>query len=204
MMRHLAEDRPSAANEPLADQFADAILYLRRFARSLTHNTDSANDLLQDTLAKGWAARGQFVAGTNFRAWMSTIMRHRFLDDCRRKKELSLFDEDAGNPTAKVTGPAQDAAIEFEEMAGAYWQLAPNHRQVLMLVGALGLQYEEAAGLIGCAVGTVRSRLSRARNELQNQIEKGAGRVSQRPGKSRNRVSRPLGAAAFMQQLHAA
>jgi RNA polymerase sigma-70 factor (ECF subfamily) len=105
---------------------------------------------------------------------------------------------------ALVSGPTQDSAIEFEEMACAYWQLAPNHREILMLVGALGLEYEEAATVIGCAVGTVRSRLSRARNELQNRIDRGAGRLTRESARNGKPASRSIAAREFLRLLNAA
>jgi RNA polymerase sigma-70 factor (ECF subfamily) len=202
MTRHIAAGRDPIMNSDMNDQFVGSILYLRGFARALTRNPDWADDLVQDTLARGWASRSQFVPGTNFRAWMFTIMRHRFLDECRRNKNPALDIEDASHHAALISGPAQDSAIEFEEMASAYWQLAPNHREVLMLVGALGLEYEEAAKVIGCAIGTIRSRLSRARLELQGRIERGTGRVSRASGNRHQKRSGPTAGEAFLSRLH--
>lgn len=202
MARRLTESRNSVVNQEFSEEFLGAIAKLRGFALSLTRNADSADDLLQDTLAKGWASRSQFVPGTNLRAWMFTIMRHRFLDECRRNKCSPLPLEEVSNHAALVSGPTQDSAIEFEEMARTYWQLASNHRQILMLVGALGLEYEEAASAIGCAVGTVRSRLSRARAELQSRMEEGAGRMSRPSGPRGKAAPLPMAGAAFLCQLH--
>ncbi|HWA41582.1 MAG TPA: sigma-70 family RNA polymerase sigma factor [Hypericibacter adhaerens] len=190
-------------NHDITEQFKAVLPHLRGYARSLTRNADAADDLVQDALVRAWASREQFAPGTNFRAWMFTIMRHRFLDECRRNKSPHLAIEDVSGHAALVSGPAQDSSIEFEEMASAYWQLAPNHREILMLVGALGLEYEEAASVIGCAVGTVRSRLSRARNELQNKIEHGAGRLT-RPSTLGRPRSRIVAAKEFLRLLNAA
>ena len=204
MTPHLADHHNLAESFDIERQFTDVIPHLRGYARALTRNADAADDLVQDALVRAWASRGQFVPGTNFRAWMFTIMRHRFLDECRRNKGPHLPVEDVSNHAALVSGPAQDSSIEFEEMACAYWQLGPNHREILMLVGALGLEYEEAATVIGCAVGTVRSRLSRARNELQNQIEGGAGRLTKEPAKKGKPASRSMAAREFLRLLDAA
>jgi RNA polymerase sigma-70 factor (ECF subfamily) len=203
MTHHLADNQPESFD--IAEQFREVMPHLRGYARSLTRNADAADDLVQDALVRAWASRAQFIPGTNFRAWMFTIMRHRFLDECRRNKGPHLAIEDVSNHAALVSGPAQDSAIEFEEMACAYWQMAPNHREILMLVGALGLEYEEAANVIGCAVGTVRSRLSRARIELQNQIERGAGRLTRQPsGKKGAAAPRSIATQEFLRLLNAA
>jgi RNA polymerase sigma-70 factor (ECF subfamily) len=203
MTHHLADNQPESFD--IAEQFREVMPHLRGYARSLTRNADAADDLVQDALVRAWASRTQFIPGTNFRAWMFTIMRHRFLDECRRNKGPHLTIEDVSNHAALVSGPAQDSAIEFEEMACAYWQMAPNHREILMLVGALGLEYEEAAKVIGCAVGTVRSRLSRARTELQNQIERGAGRLIQRPSSKKGAPTpRSIATQEFLRMLNAA
>jgi len=204
MTPHLVDRHPMDENLDIEKQFSDVIPHLRGYARALTRNADAADDLVQDALVRAWASRSQFVPGTNFRAWMFTIMRHRFLDECRRNKGPHLPVEDVSNHAALVNGPTQDSAIEFEEMACAYWQLAPNHREILMLVGALGLEYEEAATVIGCAVGTVRSRLSRARNELQNRIDRGAGRLTREPGRNGKPASRSIAAREFLRLLNAA
>ena len=203
MTHHLADNQPESFD--ITEQFRDVMPHLRGYARSLTRNADAADDLVQDALVRAWASRAQFIPGTNFRAWMFTIMRHRFLDECRRNKGPHLAIEDVSNHAALVSGPAQDSAIEFEEMACAYWQMAPNHREILMLVGALGLEYEEAAKVIGCAVGTVRSRLSRARIELQNQIERGAGRLTQQPSSKKGAPApRSIATQEFLRMLNAA
>jgi RNA polymerase sigma-70 factor (ECF subfamily) len=206
MTPHLA-NKSDQHNQPvnfdIAEQFRGVMPHLRGYARSLTRNADAADDLVQDALVRAWASKEQFIPGTNFRAWMFTIMRHRFLDECRRNKGPHLPIEDVSTHAALVSGPAQDSAIEFEEMALAYWQMAPNHREILMLVGALGLEYEEAAKVIGCAVGTVRSRLSRARNDLQNQIERGAGRLS-RPSPKGRPATRTIATKEFLRLLNAA
>jgi RNA polymerase sigma-70 factor (ECF subfamily) len=202
-MTHLTNNQNESFD--IAEQIREVMPHLRGYARSLTRNADAADDLVQDALVRAWASRAQFIPGTNFRAWMFTIMRHRFLDECRRNKGPHLAIEDVSNHAALVSGPAQDSAIEFEEMACAYWQMAPNHREILMLVGALGLEYEEAAKVIGCAVGTVRSRLSRARTELQSQIEHGAGRLTPQPSSKRGAPPpRSIATQEFLRLLNAA
>jgi len=176
--------------EDLTQEFLAALPALQSYARALTHNVDTAKDLVQDTLLRGWASQHKFVAGTNFRAWIFTIMRNRFLDLCRRNREILLPVEDHANHPRLSSMPAQDPMIELEEVAFAYWRLSPNHREILTLVGALGFGYEEAAEIVGCATGTVRSRLSRARDELQNQLERGEGSLARRRKTDRHLVVR--------------
>jgi RNA polymerase sigma-70 factor (ECF subfamily) len=117
---------------------------------------------------------------------MLTIPRHRFLDQRRRHRIGVPLDD--GHGTEMTAKPLQDVAIQFDEMARAFGQLAPHYREILILVGAKGLDYAEAAKTIGCAVGTVRRRLSRARSALQRALEMDRGapvprrRGSQIPG----------------------
>jgi len=148
------------------------IPHLRAYARSLTRNSDAADDLVQDALMRGWAARQQFAPGTNFKAWMFTILRNHFLSERRRDRQDARPIDDIVD-VRLTCAPSQDVVIHFDDMARAFWQLSPHHREILMFIGAMGLSYEETAGIIGCAVGTVRSRLSRARFELQALLDKG-------------------------------
>lgn len=171
------------------------IPHARAYARSLCRNVDQADDLVQDALVRAWAARHQFAVGTNFKAWLFTILRNRFLDQCRRDREMKLRLTDATHEQGSVAAP-QEVVVQFDDMARAFWQLSPHHREILMLAGANGLSYEEAAGVVGCAVGTVRSRLSRARSELQSVLDRRDG------GRSRRRSGK--GKAEFLRLLRAA
>jgi RNA polymerase sigma-70 factor, ECF subfamily len=186
---------------PKTDEFCtlleQSIPHLRAYGRSLTHNADAADDLVQDALVRAWAARAQFQPGTNFKAWAFTILRNRFLDQRRRDRGSNESIDDLRHD-ALVARPAQDVVVQFDDMARAFWRLNPHHREILMLVGANGLSYEEAANVIGCAVGTVRSRLSRARTELQGVIERG------RTGTDQRRSAGEFGATEFLRALAAA
>jgi RNA polymerase sigma-70 factor (ECF subfamily) len=177
--------------------FESCIPHLRAYARSLMHDPDGADDLVQDALVRGWMSRAQFTEGTNFKAWMFTILRNRFLDQRRRDRMGSTSIDDVISENL-IARPAQDIVLYFDDMARAFWRLSPPHREILMLVGAMGLGYDEAASVIGCAVGTVRSRLSRARAELQSGLDKVQSRGGQR------RRARERGAAEFLQALAAA
>lgn len=150
---------------------------LRLYARSLVRKVDAADDLVQDTLLRAWASQHQFEPGTSIRAWMFTIMRHRYLDICRRSKGIALELEAYVDHMALSCPAHQDSHIELQEVAGAFWRLSPDHREIILLVGVIGLSYEAAANIIGCRLGTIRSRLSRARDELQKHLEPGQGTV---------------------------
>jgi RNA polymerase sigma-70 factor (ECF subfamily) len=157
---------------------------LRLYARSLVRKVDTADDLVQDTLLRAWAAQHQFEPGTSIRAWMFTIMRHRYLDICRRTKGASLELEAYVDHLALSCPAHQDSHIELQEVARAFWRLSADHREIILLVGVIGLSYEAAANIVGCRLGTIRSRLSRARDELQKHLERGKGPcLSQKPEK---------------------
>jgi RNA polymerase sigma-70 factor (ECF subfamily) len=179
------------------------IPHLRAYARSLTRNSDAADDLVQDALLRGWAARQQFTPGTNFKAWMFTILRNHFLSERRRdRQDARPLDEIVD---AKLTcAPSQDVIVHFDDMARSFWQLSPHHREILMFIGAMGLSYEETAGIIGCAVGTVRSRLSRARLELQNHLERDTAAAGARRRSNARSTDDFFKALSLVQEQHRA
>lgn len=144
----------------------DSIPHLRAFARSLTHNADFADDLVHDAVLRALDAAEQFTPGTNFRAWIFTILRNHFYNEVKRwrGRVVSLTDNQAN---LRKVDPQQEANLEFDDFRRAFWQLSPNQREVLTLVGAEGLTYDEAAQICNCCVGTVKSRVSRARYELK-------------------------------------
>lgn len=150
----------------------DVIPHLRAFARSLTRNRDQADDLTHDAVVRALAAIDQFTPGTNFKAWMFTILRNLYYNECRKRWIKSTpIDEMAGDEPS--IGPAQEANLEFNDFRRAFWQLNADQREVLILVGASGFSYEEAAEVCNCRVGTVKSRVSRARTELKQILEQG-------------------------------
>lgn len=182
----------------MTDEFCmlleQSIPHARAYARSLCRNADQADDLVQDALVRAWSARHQFTVGTNFKAWIFTILRNRFLDQCRRDRELRQRLSDATHEQGSVA-PPQDVVVQFDDMARAFWELSPHHREILMLAGANGLSYEEAANVVGCAVGTVRSRLSRARAELQSVLDRRDRTPRRRSAKGKEAFLRLLRAA---------
>ena len=139
---------------------------LRAFAWSLCHNGSDADDLVQDTLIKAWTNRDKFEPGTNLRAWLFTILRNTYYTQViRRRREVR--DETGEYANNVRTPPTQDWSVAMKALQSALAQLPDEHREALILVGAAGLSYEEAAEICGCAVGTIKSRVSRARSRLQ-------------------------------------
>jgi RNA polymerase sigma-70 factor, ECF subfamily len=142
---------------------------LRAFARSLAHNPAQADDLVQDTLVKALANVDRFEPGTNLRAWLFTILRNHYYSQLRKSKR-EIEDADGKFAARLSSRPEQDGSIDLEDFKVAFAQLAPDHREVLTLVGASGCSYEEAASICGCAVGTIKSRVNRARKKLSEML----------------------------------
>ena len=147
-------------------ELAAVIPHLRAFGRSLSGSRDLADDLVQETLLKAWAARKRFQAGTNMRAWTFIILRNLFLSQMRRARFKGEWDDVTA---AKIlAAPAsQDKHIELGDMQRALLHLPQPQRVALILVGAGGFAYEEAADICGCAVGTIKSRVARGRVALE-------------------------------------
>jgi RNA polymerase sigma-70 factor (ECF subfamily) len=139
---------------------------LRAFAIYLCGNMDHADDLVQEAVLKAWNHLDTFQEGTNMRAWLFTILRNAFLSELRRRHdELSL---DAETDLALRLGKAaeQHGWMDGKDLLKALAQLNPEQREALVLVGAEGFSYEEAAEICGCALGTIKSRVNRARLRL--------------------------------------
>ena len=154
------------------DQLAAVIPHLRAFGRSLSGSRDLADDLVQETLLKAWAARKRFQAGTNMRAWTFIILRNLFLSQMRRARFKGEWDELTASKI--LAAPAsQDRHIELSDMQRALLHLPQPQREALILVGAGGFAYEEAAEICGCAVGTIKSRVARGRVALEGLLTSG-------------------------------
>ncbi|MAU61487.1 MAG: RNA polymerase subunit sigma-70 [Parvibaculum sp.] len=148
------------------------IPHLRAFARNLCGRADMADDLAQDALLKAWAARKRYKAGTNMRAWVFVILRNQFLSQMRRSRFKGEWDENVAERT--LSTPAhQDHQMQLTDLQRALMRLPPAQREALILVGAGGFSYEEAASICDCAVGTVKSRVARARVALDEMIDNG-------------------------------
>jgi RNA polymerase sigma-70 factor (ECF subfamily) len=139
--------------------------HLRAFARGLCGRADFADDLVQETAIKAWAARDRFTPGTNFRAWTFAILRNHYLSELRRARYQCDYDPDAAERLL-VIDAQQEEGLHLADMENALRKLSPERREALLLVGAGGFTYEEAASISECAVGTMKSRVARARAEL--------------------------------------
>jgi len=147
-----------------------AIPSLRAFAVSLSQNADKADDLVQETLVKAWDKQTSFQPGTNLKAWLFTILRNEFYSQMR-KRGREVQDSD-GTMTARLAvHPSQHGQLDLEDFRQALERLPEDQREAIILIGASGFSYEEAAEICGCAVGTIKSRVSRARTRLQELLK---------------------------------
>jgi len=173
-----AQVRPARVEDPARDvEFKHSLValipQLRAFARTLTGDATAADDLAQDAMMKAWDARASFQMGTNMKAWTFMILRNQFYSEKRRSWRQSQLDQEAAERTlVAIDDPA--APVALDELRQGLGMLPPEQREALILVGAGGFAYEEAAEICGCAVGTVKSRVSRARRALQVILESGA------------------------------
>ncbi|PTV94765.1 RNA polymerase sigma-70 factor (ECF subfamily) [Rhodobacter aestuarii] len=147
------------------DELATHIPALRAFAISLTRNTSEADDLVQEAILKAWSNFDKFQVGTDMKAWLFTILRNTFYS-ARRKTRREVADPDGIHAGSLSVRPAHDGRLALADFTRAFDQLSDEHREVLILVGANGYSYEQAAGMMGCAVGTAKSRANRARARL--------------------------------------
>jgi RNA polymerase sigma-70 factor (ECF subfamily) len=142
-----------------------AIPALRAFAASLCGRGDRADDLVQETLVRAWASWTSFEPGSRLQAWLFTILRNEYYSEYRKRRH-EVADPEGHIAARLVTHPAQDSHVAFREFQAALSKLSPNHREALILVGASGFSYEQAAAICNCAIGTMKSRVARARGKL--------------------------------------
>ena len=161
--------RPSVRDAMLA-----AVPNLRAFAISLCGDVDRADDLVQETLLRAMANIDSFQPGTNMSGWLFTILRNLFRSEYRKRRR-EIEDTDGSYAESLKSQPEQHSRIEFEEFRVALAKLRPNEREALILVGASGFSYEEAAAICECAVGTIKSRVNRARTRLWKLSSGGRG-----------------------------
>ncbi|RBP01272.1 RNA polymerase sigma-70 factor (ECF subfamily) [Roseiarcus fermentans] len=138
---------------------------LRAFAVSLCGSASLADDLVQETLLRAWSKWDKFQPGTSLRAWLFTILRNIYYSN-RRKSVREVQDSDGVYAQRLVVAGDQESHVDLEDFRAALTRLPPEQREVLILVGASGVSYEEAAQICGVEVGTIKSRLSRARSQL--------------------------------------
>jgi RNA polymerase sigma factor (sigma-70 family) len=179
MMKQTDQDDGKARlqGEPLSEaefhkELTAAIPHLRAFARMLCGDRDRADDLAQETLMKAWAARDRYVAGSSFRAWTYTILRHHYFGQIRRQRFVGDYDENEAERILNMPG-SQESRLEATDVLRALAILPAAQREVLVLVSIGGVSYEEIAEICGVALGTVKSRIARARAALSATIESG-------------------------------
>jgi RNA polymerase sigma-70 factor (ECF subfamily) len=169
---HAQALRPDPASEEFRTAMLSVMPRLLAFARVLTRNREAAEDLAQDTVVRALRAQHSFEPGSNMLAWLCTILRNQHISGLRRKRHDAMPIDDLPDSAASI-GANQDDVVEMSEIRRALLKLSPEHREVLVMVAAAGLSYTEAAEICGCAVGTVKSRVNRARNELRRLLSGG-------------------------------
>lgn len=184
----------ATSDDTFKAELTQLIPHMRAFARSLCGNPTEADDLAQDALLKAWDKRDSFTPGTNMKAWVFMITRNQFYSDKRRSWRVNQLDPEVAERTlTAVSDPI--AGLQLDELRRALRWLSDEHREALILIGAGGLSYEEVAEITGCAVGTIKSRVSRARDRLALILAEGShGRDDMAPGNAM---------AAILQQLDA-
>ncbi|MTH35406.1 RNA polymerase sigma factor [Paracoccus limosus] len=174
MTRDVNAARASGKHADPRTELVDHLQALRAFALSLTREGASADDLVQDTIVKAWTNIEKFQPGTNLRAWLFTILRNTFYS-ARRKTRREVSDTDGIHAARQATRPEHDGRLALNDFRVAFEQLPDEQREALILVGASGFSYEEAAGMTGVAVGTVKSRANRGRRRLAELLKLEAG-----------------------------
>jgi RNA polymerase sigma-70 factor (ECF subfamily) len=163
-----------AHTEPVDQAFIDGIMAalpsLRGYAISLTKNPDKAEDLIQDTVLKAISKQERFEDGTNLQAWLFTILRNNHYST-HRKVSREVEDEDGSYAASLIALPEQEGHLMMAKLKEALARLHPDQRDALLLVGLEGMEYEAAAIELSCAVGTIKSRVSRARNRLSELLK---------------------------------
>jgi RNA polymerase sigma-70 factor, ECF subfamily len=155
----------NTASASLKDALLGLIPNLRAFAVSLCGDVERADDLVQETLLKAWNHLDSFQEGTNLRAWLFTILRNTYFSECRRRRR-EVEDRDGTKAADLSVHPEQPGHLDMQDFRRALDILPIDQREALVLVGAAGFSYEEAAEISGCAVGTIKSRVNRARSKL--------------------------------------
>lgn len=168
----MTSDRDST----LEPDIVAAVPHLRAFATSLCGNRERADDLVQETILKAWDNRSSFAVGTNLKAWLFTILRNTYFSE-RRKRKREVEDADGKISGRVAVHGEQQGHMDLRDFQHALDQLSEDQREALILVGAEGFSYEEVAEICGCAVGTVKSRVNRARTRLADLL--GVGSVSE-------------------------
>jgi RNA polymerase sigma-70 factor (ECF subfamily) len=166
----LEPDILGMSSASLAEDIIKTIPALRLYAYFLSKSNAQADDLVQDTLERAWRHRASFREGANLKAWLFGILRNRFTDEVRRRRKL-VEDVDGANAARLVSPPDQHWRMQYADLLEAIAALPPATRDSLVLVMGAGLSHEEAAQVLGCPLGTLKSRVRRAREQLLSVVE---------------------------------
>ncbi len=159
----------------MSDDILGHIPALRAYARALCRSVPDAEDLVQETLLRAIENAHRYQPGTNMRAWLFTILRNRFLTNCRKAARERTGAADCVSMSSRAqVGPGQDGHMQLREMQAALRAMPPHYREAIILVGALGESYLNAARILGCDIGTIKSRVNRARHILREVLEPAA------------------------------
>lgn len=174
--------RPSdaAPDQSLKKEMLGTIPSLRAFAFSLCGNADRADDLVQETLMKAWINQNSFTQGTSMSAWLFTILRNVFYSEYRKRRR-EVEDAEGTMAARLVSVPEQNGHMDLQDLRSALLKLPAEQREALILVGGSGFAYEEAAQICGCALGTLKSRVNRARTAIAQLMSIDASRDVGRP-----------------------
>ena len=164
--------RTAAQKADFKRELTQVVPHLRAFARGLCGRPDMADDLVQEAMLKAWAAQDRFEPGTSMRAWTFVILRNAYLTELRRNRFRGDYDEGVAERILTAP-PGQEEPIHLSDMHRALLTLPAERREALLLVGAGGFSYEEAAQICDCAVGTIKSRVGRARATLNTMLNEG-------------------------------
>lgn len=166
----MENDRKDTSTPSFKRELLATLPSLRAFAVSLSGKHDKADDLVQDTMMKAWAKQSSFEMGTNIKAWLFTILRNEFYSQMR-KRGREIQDSDGIFTERLSVHPSQYGIMDMQDFKKALDALPDDQREAIILIGASGFSYEEAAEICQCAVGTMKSRVSRARTRLQDLLK---------------------------------
>lgn len=181
-------------------EFLRLVPSLRAFARSLCGNMSLADDLTQEALMRAWDNRDSFQPGTNMQAWLFTILRNSFYSSIR-KRSREIEDPEGIHAQKLEIAPQQQNGLELKELRRGLALLPIEQREAIVLVGASGYSYEEAAKICNCAIGTIKSRVSRARRTLMSHVEGEALSDSTLPDPASSKLLPQKGASASLGSL---
>ena len=167
-----ANSPPRQADAAFKAALTASIPQLRAYGRSLSGNADLADDLVQETMLKAWAARDRFIPGSSMRAWTHVILRNHYFSMVRRTRFNGEWHDAAADLLLAIPA-SQEGHVELTDLQRALAQLPAPQREALIMLGAGGMSCEEVAAISGCAVGTVKSRAARARTTLRNLLDGG-------------------------------